>query len=65
MTVLDNVITIPDQDTFWLMNMMKRTIKHEKKVNLDGRYDVAIKKDEDVLRSFFDSVLGRSEPVAA
>jgi hypothetical protein len=61
---MSNVIEVPDQSTFWLMNMLKRTIKHEKKVNLDGRYDDAIRKDEDVLRSFFDTIFGRSEAVA-
>lgn len=59
--MIDNVINIPDQGDFWLANMLKKTIKHEKKVNLDGRYDEAIYKDEALLRSFFDKALGRSE----
>jgi len=57
---MTNVINIPDQASFWLANMLKRSLKHMKAKNLEGKYDEAIFKEEALLRSFFDNALERS-----
>ena len=51
---MTNVIDIPEQSTFWTMNMLKQSIKHMRSKNTEGQYDVAITKEENILRSFFD-----------
>jgi len=53
-----------DEASFFTMNMLKRSIKHMKKLNTEGKFDSAIMKEEAILRSFFDVILGRSEAEA-
>lgn len=60
---MGNVIYL-DQKTAAVMNLVKGSIKHAKSKNVAGKYDEAIEKDEAILRSFFDDVLGRSSIAA-
>lgn len=55
------VINMKDQSLWWTMNMLKQSIALMKSKNVDGRYDEAITKEENILRSFFNEALGRSE----
>lgn len=61
---MTNVIMMEDKATWWTMNMLKQSIAHMKKVNVEGKYDSAIEKEETILRAFFDEALGRLEPAA-
>jgi hypothetical protein len=53
---MTNVIDIPEQATFWTMNLLKKSIKHMKAKNTEGQYDIAILKEENILRSYFDQL---------
>lgn len=44
----------------WTMNMLKQSIAYMKSINTEGQYDIAIAKEENILRSFYDTALGRS-----
>lgn len=55
---------MPEQATWYTMNMLKRSIKFMKDRNVEGKFDIAIEKEENILRSFFDNALGRSEAAA-
>lgn len=59
-----SVINMPEQATWYTMNMLKKSIKFMKGRNVEGKFDIAIEKEEDILRSFFDNALGRSEAEA-
>ena len=41
--------------------MLKQSIKHMKNKNTEGQYDIAITKEENILRSFFEQALGKPE----
>jgi hypothetical protein len=58
------VVNMPEQATWYTMNMLKRSIEFMKKRNIEGKFDIAIGKEEAILRSFFDVALGRSEAEA-
>lgn len=36
--------------------MLKQSINFMKKKNLEGQYDIAIEKEENILRSYFDQL---------
>jgi len=59
-----NIIDVSDPADWFTMNMLKRSIKFMKNINKEGKYDIAIHKEEAILRSFLDKALGRSEAVA-
>lgn len=48
----------------WTMNVLKRSIAYMKNKNTEGQYDKAIVKEENILRSFYDTALGRSTEAA-
>jgi hypothetical protein len=58
-----NLIYLNDVAGNWTANMLKRSIAFMKKKNTEGQYDIAIVKEENILRSFMDTALGR--PAAA
>lgn len=62
--IMTNVIVIPEQADFYTMNMLKKSIKHMEKINREGKFDIAIQKEKDILRSFFDVALKRPEAAA-
>jgi len=41
--------------------MLKGSITKMKSLNTEGQYDIAIEKETNILRSFFDEVLKRPE----
>lgn len=53
---MSNVINIPEQSTFWTMNLLKQSIKHMKSKNTEGQYSVAITKEENILSSYFEQL---------
>ena len=60
---MDNIISMEEQATWWTMNMLKKSISHMKSKNTEGQYDIAIIKEENILRSFFEQVLKKPEAV--
>ncbi len=50
------IINIPEQGTFWTMNTLKKSIAHMQKKNTEGQYDIAILKEQNILRSFFETI---------
>ncbi len=61
----NNVINIPEHSTFWTMNLLKKSIRHMKSKNTEGQYDIAIIKEENILRSFFDFISKSADQIAA
>lgn len=53
-----------DQATWYTMNMLKQSIKYMENINKEGKFTIAINKEKDILRSFFDVALERSEASA-
>lgn len=58
------IINLTDVASNWTMNMLKQSIAHMKKINTEGQYDIAILKEENILRSFYDTALGRLSEAA-
>ena len=56
----NNIIDVSDPADWFTMNMLKRSIKFMKNINKEGKYDIAIHKEEAILRSFFDKALASS-----
>lgn len=54
------IINMTDVAANWTMNMLKQSIAYMKSINTEGQYDIAIAKEENILRSFYDTALGRS-----
>lgn len=55
-----NIINLSDVASNWTMNTLKKSIKHMIKMNTEGQYDIAIEKEEAILRSFYDQALGQA-----
>lgn len=60
---MTNVIRVEEQAAWWTMNMLKQSIRHMKNKNTEGQYNIAIEKEENILRSFFNQALGRSAEI--
>lgn len=58
---MDNIIYVEEQGMWWTMTMLKKSISHMKSKNTEGQYDIAIIKEENILRSFFEQALKRPE----
>ena len=56
-----NVIEVHNQADWYTANMLKQSIALMKKKNIEGKYDVAIDKEESILRSFFESLQEQAE----
>lgn len=56
-----NIIDLSDVASNWTMNTLKKSIRHMKNKNTEGQYDIAIEKEENILRSFIEQALGRPE----
>lgn len=56
-----------DQADWFTMGMLRTSIKHSNSRNQDGRYNTNIKRDQDVLSTFFQksSDTAEEEGVAA
>jgi len=54
---MDNIISMEEQAMWWTMTMLKKSISHMKRKNTEGQYDIAIIKEENILRSFFEQAL--------
>jgi len=61
---MTNIINARDVAWWWTANMLKQSIAKMKSLNTEGQYDIAIGKEENILRSFFEEVLGRPEAEA-
>lgn len=48
-----------DASTWVNMLMLKDNVKALKSRNSEGKYDVAIRKESSILKSYFNEVLGR------
>jgi hypothetical protein len=59
------LINLTDIASNWTMNMLKKSIAYMKTRNTEGQYDLAIMKEENILRSFIDTALGRPTAEAA
>lgn len=58
---MTDVIDMTNVASNWTMNTLKKSIKHMKSRNYEGQYDIAIEKEENILRSFIEQALGRPE----
>jgi len=56
-----NIINIQDVAWWWTASMLRGSITKMKSLNTEGQYDIAIEKETNILRSFFDEVLKRPE----
>jgi hypothetical protein len=58
---MDNIILMEEQAMWWTMTMLKKSIKHMQNKNTEGQYDIAIIKEQNILRSFFEQALKKPE----
>ena len=61
---MDNIIWMEEQAAWWTMTMLKKSINHMKRKNTEGQYDIAILKEQNILRSFFEQALKKPEAEA-
>ncbi len=45
----------------FVMNKVRKSIEFMSSINAEGRYDEALKKDRNLLRSFMDGVIQRPQ----
>jgi len=57
---MTDVINLTDVASNWTMNTLKKSIKHMKSKNIEGQYDIAIEKEENILRSYYEQALGQA-----
>jgi len=57
----NNIIDMTSVANNWTMNILKKSIRHMKTKNTEGQYDIAIIKEQNILRSFFEQALKKPE----
>ncbi len=61
---MNNIIDMTNVANNWTMNILKKSISHMKRKNTEGQYDIAIIKEQNILRSFFEQALKKPEAEA-